>query len=550
MLMKNVILFFSLILATFAMNAQPNNWTTDGGSNTVTEVTTAALVSDGSSAASVTWTSTSNQYLNSNTFNVTPGATVTCSVDVLDNDANGRARLCIMFDAGNSIYGDYSNDQASYQTVSYSGTVPLGASTAHVQIRFYDANGFPTGTATVVLDNVVYKEGTGNNLVSNPSFENWPAAPTNPTITGAVYIPAGVFDDGSKAPNPACIGVTLTMDGSAYVASDFTLNGSAVFSQIVPTGPTYDTLLLIGAGELTADLNLDILAETKYGSDTTFYAGIMPFNAINKANAPDTIKSGYIATFTGIVTASGNYDKTWIQNSGGAMNGALLYNQDFSKSHVEGDSVVFAAVKAVAHDGVQLEDPISWDAIATGKTPVVTNIQASDIEADLAAGTEKAEKWVGQLVKISGVTNVSYDGANYAYTCTYAGINVIMEDLVDYHFGSGFSMTVDDVYDVTGVVAWYYSKFRLAPRDDNDLAIGTPIEENDFELNIYPNPADDVVRFTGEISNVELFNTMGQKMNVLFENNSMTISNIASGIYTARITMQNGEIVNRNIVKK
>ena len=120
---------------------------------TVVEETT--LVSEGTSSANLTWTSTTTQDFDATHFvDVTPGQTVTCAVDVYDNDPEGRVRPGVVFrDAGNVYQNVYSADQAAWQTMTTIAVAPAGATGASCRVRMYDVGPWD-GNATVYLDNM------------------------------------------------------------------------------------------------------------------------------------------------------------------------------------------------------------------------------------------------------------------------------------------------------------------------------------------------------------------------------------------------------------
>ena len=157
----------------------PTNWTLATADISVVEETT--TVSEGTSAMSVTWTSVDNQDILSDVFNVTEGASFSYTLDVYDFDLAGRVRMAISFSTGNQ-WGDYSVDTDAWQNLTFEGTVPTGATTAQIRLRFYDVSTDWAGTATVIIDNASYTENGGSNLLLNPSFETWGAPVLNPAL--------------------------------------------------------------------------------------------------------------------------------------------------------------------------------------------------------------------------------------------------------------------------------------------------------------------------------------------------------------------------------
>ena len=181
--MKKLTLLSMCIMAFTMLFAQevPQNWNLVGGAITVTEET--VTVNEGSSAAVLTWTSTSNQDLDSDPIAVTEGATYVASVDVLDNDAQGRVRIGVFFvEPSTSSYNTaYTADDPAWQTNTWTGTVPAGATTAIIRIRCYDVA--PFTSASVIVDNIIYTENGGANLLPNGGLEIWETPVLLPTLT-------------------------------------------------------------------------------------------------------------------------------------------------------------------------------------------------------------------------------------------------------------------------------------------------------------------------------------------------------------------------------
>ena len=223
----------SVVFLTFAigfLNAQdvPENWNVTSGALTVEQETT--TFNGGASSAKATWTSQSNQDLDSDEFTVTEGTDFSLTVEVNDNDAAGRVRLAVDWSASNNTYGDYSVDQEGWQTVTLTGTVPSGATTAHVKLRFYDISGDWDGDAVVYLDNVSFTNG-GANLVLNGGFETWVAPPTATAYT-IVEIQTPGTDGESSQHNGELVetsGTITAAGGYYYFIQDGTSDYSGLY---------------------------------------------------------------------------------------------------------------------------------------------------------------------------------------------------------------------------------------------------------------------------------------------------------------------------------
>ena len=145
-------------------------------------------VTHGVVAASITFTETGTPYFVSDTFNVSGGSAFDFSIDVLDNDAGAEVNQRIRFideagDGVNVTSGDYTVDNADYQTLTFTGTVPDTAVEAYVIIRMYDVAADWTGSASFFLDNARFTEAGGANMIPNASFEDWLPPSGKPEFT-------------------------------------------------------------------------------------------------------------------------------------------------------------------------------------------------------------------------------------------------------------------------------------------------------------------------------------------------------------------------------
>ncbi|MCF7801083.1 MAG: T9SS type A sorting domain-containing protein [Candidatus Marinimicrobia bacterium] len=167
----------SFLFAIGLFGQIPENWSVQTSAVTVAEETGA--FTDGAKSLKATWYSTSNQDVDSDAFSVTSEAAYTFSFDVYDSTAAGRVRMVLVWDTGNEYMAEYSADTDAWQTMTHTGTVPTGATTASVRLRFYDESAF-VDSAVLFIDDVQYVEDGGSNLVVNGSFESW-VAPPEPT---------------------------------------------------------------------------------------------------------------------------------------------------------------------------------------------------------------------------------------------------------------------------------------------------------------------------------------------------------------------------------
>jgi hypothetical protein len=76
---------------------------------------------------------------------------------------------------------------------------------------------------------------------------------------------------------------------------------------------------------------------------------------------------------------------------------------------------------------------------------------------------------------------------------------------------------------------------------------------NDFQFNIYPNPAKDVISFQSELplESVEIFSLTGSK--VLSQSNNVRqveVGNLAKGIYMLKASAVDGKVATQKLIKE
>lgn len=89
--------------------------------------------------------------------------------------------------------------------------------------------------------------------------------------------------------------------------------------------------------------------------------------------------------------------------------------------------------------------------------------------------------------------------------------------------------------------------FLLDIDDFNVVAGMSGIQEHEVNVNVYPNPANDIVNVnaSSNISTIEVFNMMGQKVSAFDANNTtanINVAALANGIYMMRINTENGVV--------
>ena len=393
--------------------------------------------------------------LQQNIGGVVAGETYTITYYFLDNDPNAKSRPWCFWLAGASTLSDnvaelrpatYSVDNAGWIQYTYNLVAPATADGFRFEVR-------------------TYNDGAGSGFVYYDDFSLTGGAVVTPTILKAFAISNTAVD------------VKYNIPLASVSAGSYSLTGTAAttFSGATLDAGDASTVHLTGASvSMAADNTLDNLTDAVNASNYIFYAGITPLSFTNAANPGGTLDNVHLATFRGIVSANDAFNNVWISDAAGAYRGNLIYDNSFDALVAVGDDVRFSAVYSPYNNLSELVNPVLIQTISTGNTPYgPTVINGSDISETIAANTNPAEKWEGQLVKIENFTVVSY--VDYDYRCSWSNGTTTyyfhVGDNVIYQFG-GFTLNIGGTYpSITGVIDWNYtgSQFRINPRGQADV---------------------------------------------------------------------------------
>ena len=531
---KNLLFVLMMAFAMNAMGQVPQNWFIDTPSpDDISLNPNTEFYTQGTTSCQMNLHTTNVPYLVSDNYAVNEGASYTFSIDVLDNDTRGRLKIYADFyDAeGNDVYGEapvYSEDMADWQTISWTATVPDGAVEGYVWIKFYDQDDF-VDEAVVYVDNAIFVEDGGENIVVNGGFENW-------ALLGLEYAYC-VSND--------AVDVRYNADVESVTASDFILNGTAeiTFANAEIDAEMRNLVHLSGASApIEFDLTVDQLEQAglEGTSSVELYGGIAPIAYTNAANPEGVLANGIQATFRGIISANDAYNNFWVQDGAGAYNGVMGYSFSLIGQIAVGDEVVLTATRDQYYDLNEIVDPVLIQIISSGNEPYAPEVIAgNEIDTTHAANDPMAEKWEGQLVRIENAKVTQYFEDPYFYYCSDDNGETFIKigDNVDYQLAN-ISMNVGDTYTITGVVDYSYGVYRLNPRNAADIVMTTGISENEMiAMEIYPNPATNVINIarTKKITNVRISNINGA---VVIENDGLNnnsaqidISALNPGVY-------------------
>jgi len=473
---KNYKTFNQILLAIFTMvivtgmsfsgygqnmvtNGDLESWTTGNPDNwnhveNITQEST--IIHSGTYSAKHQSSSNTKDFGHEYITGIVEGNDYNLSYYYLDNDNKARTRLWAKWknasgsSVGSTIDNAYSVDNADWQHYTTTITAPAGATQFYLEVR-------------------VYKEDNGDygGYVYYDDFTFESAGAATPVIAKAYSISTTAMD------------VEYNIDVTSVNASDYSLSGTSAitFSNAAIDGTNAKLVHLTGASvPMVGDITIDNIVDAANTTNFDFYAGIMPVSFVNTTNPAGTMDNTHIATFQGIVSANDAYNNVWFSNASGAYNGALIYDYNFDGLVSVGDEILITANRDEYNNLTELKNPVLLSTVSTGNTPFGPDvINGSDIDENIAADTDPAEKWEGQLVKIENFTVDSY--TNYDYRCSWSDAKTTyyfhIGDNVDYHLNN-ITLNVGETYgSVTGVVDYYSGKYRINPREQADIVAST-----------------------------------------------------------------------------
>ncbi|MEN8928639.1 MAG: T9SS type A sorting domain-containing protein [Flavobacteriales bacterium] len=232
---------------------------------------------------------------------------------------------------------------------------------------------------------------------------------------------------------------------------------------------------------------------------------------------------------TGIVTASysGGY---WIQDSAAAWNGIYVF--DNSNSPARGDNVTIKGLVAEYFGLTQIKN---IDTLITNSTGNVLPAKLS-----LNSMTMKNEMYEGVLARASNAKCTDPAAGFGEWTFSNVPGDTARVDDIMYLF----SPVLGTRYDITGVVYYSFSNFKLQPRDSLDVVASTitSIDEKGLEFSLYPNPVNTVLTLSGfALETAEIFSINGKLIKSISLNtiNNIDVADLENGAYILRVSGDN-----------
>jgi hypothetical protein len=194
--------------------------------------------------------------------------------------------------------------------------------------------------------------------------------------------------------------------------------------------------------------------------------------------------NGQVVTTGGIITAvkpnpNGGY---YLQAGEGAWNGIFVYDPGRSTSAAIGDSVTLTGTVEEYFSATQLSQVNGFNKVSSGNT-----VPAAFVATTATLGTEAYE---GVLVKAMNAEATSPPN-NFKVWPADDGSGMLLVDTTLFRY----TPVVGRRYNITGVIAYAFSTFRILPRNLSDVEdlVGIDDVTQKFEWSVFPNPSSGFV---------------------------------------------------------
>ncbi len=272
-------------------------------------------------------------------------------------------------------------------------------------------------------------------------------------------------------------------------------------------------------------------------STVTPPATVSVYDIQNTTNANgDSPYLGQTVNTGGIVTAIRNGMDTvgfYIQNgtNASAWNGIYVYHPvtaDILSLNI-GDSVTFTADVTEYFNLTELSNVQNLTVVSNNNTVNPAMINGVDVNS---------EAYEGVLVKITQATCTD-PNAGFGMFKVYDNSDTVLVDDVIYSYNA----VLNNVYNVTGVVDYSYSEYKILPRMMSDIEDVTGISEVAAPaIQLYPNPAGEQLIIENVYGNVAILDITGKVVKTVKSNAtrlSINLSDLSSGVYFVRLANGN-----------
>lgn len=307
---------------------------------------------------------------------------------------------------------------------------------------------------------------------------------------------------------------------SQTIIADTTSADASFILSVRNTDPSMEDLII---DNVTISINTDVDEVSIYDiQHTTDQSGDSPYNG-------QTIKT------RGVVTARSNAG-FWLQAGKGAWNGVYVYNNTILPSL--GDSILISAIVDEYYNLTELISVNKLDEFGNTTLPAPENINIEDVN----------ESYEGVLCKLVDVQCTALPDSYGMWQITQSGNNLKVDDDI-----YAFTPTINTHYDITGIIHYSFSEWKILPRSASDVTIHTGInseEANNISINYDANSKNLIIKGLQNNASLNIINILGQNMasySITPNTNRIDVANLNSGIYIVNL-LNNNTITTKKIL--
>lgn len=320
------------------------------------------------------------------------------------------------------------------------------------------------------------------------------------------------------------------VDASGYAYSAYVTVNTAdwtEYTQNILAAEDYDAAEFILSLRNTmepSNIQIDgVLIETQEISPVSIYD--IQYTTDPSGDSP---YAGQSVLTGGIVTAVGA-DGFFIQNNSGPWEGVFVFNN--TNTPVIGDIVTFSASVVEYFNMTQLTGVSSFTIVSSDNAlPGPTDISTSNVND---------EAYEGCFVKVSNANCVDGNsGFGQFIVNDGSGDALVSPTIYEYDGLAGV------IYNITGVIFYNFSEFKIMPRMDSDVEVVTAIAENNaMEISLFPNPVTSELRIEMDSHNFKttqfsLVDALGKTIlsgQITEPNTYLNVNELPAGLYNLNL---------------
>ena len=401
----------------------------------------------------------------------------------------------------NKDFNDLSLTSGGWTTQIITGTTDWFASSFSgddfVKISNYN-NNQNSSANTWLISNSVDLSSASTPFLSFETIMNFPG--------DALVLHVSTDYDGTSNPNSQGTWTDITslatwdVDNTAW--GSWTPSGGVDLTSYI-SGTTYIAFEYTGSNTDGSTWEIDNIQYTPNSNGASSYDGSQVYTG-------------------GIVTAVRSDSTFYLSSGSGPWSGIYVYSDNYIVNI--GDSLTFKAEAVEFNNLTELKNITNFQNISSGNFPSVNICNTAAVSN---------EEFEGCLVKITNAVCNNTNAGFGQWTLNDGSGDINIGDLLfDYP-----NPTLNTAYNVTGIVDFSFSEFKLLPRSSSDVSQAVSVNENSItNFDFYPNPlnSDNLNVEVDKNSSIILYDYSGKIIRSFYLKpgiNNLNLSNMSNGLY-------------------